>query len=330
MLRLTCDITIGKERFDYVGEVQILSSWKNLTDTATVKVPRNLITKNKMKLNENVAVGQKVEIKLGYDLKPSMRFVGYVDSIGAATNLLEIKCQDEMWSLKKGSFTKSWLTTDLDEVIGFIKQSYNASWSHEIIGDKITLGQWKIEGLSGAKILQKLKDDFGISCFFRDGMLICGKPYETKMKAKKEVNFYYGQNVITWKDLTFKDKKDVKLKVRLVNIKPDGAKEESTKGDEDGEERTLHFYNLSKSDLDKQAEAMIDQMKYTGYRGKISAFGEPVAKHGNVAVIKDKRVSDREGKYFIDSVETTFSSSGMRQIIELGPVASNTNETIEA
>ena len=102
MLQLSCEIEIEGEKFDYVGEVQILSSWKTLTDTATIKVPRNLISRNKMKLNDKVAVGQKVSIKLGYNLEPSLRFKGYVDAIGAATNEMEIKCQDDMWLLKKG------------------------------------------------------------------------------------------------------------------------------------------------------------------------------------------------------------------------------------
>lgn len=322
MLRLSCDIEIDKETFDYVGEVQITSNWKNLTDTATIKVPRNLISRNKMKLNDKVAVGHKVSIKLGYNLQPSLRFAGYVDAIGAATNELEIKCQDDMWLLKKGSYTSSWKNASLDDVIGFIKTSYKLDFKHQTLGDFVSIGPWKVEGLSGAKILQKLKDDYGICSFFRNGVLICGKPYETNVKAKTEITFAYGQNVITWNDLVYKDKKDIKLKARLVNMKPDGTKEESIKGDDDGEERTLHFYNLSKADLDKQAEALIERMKYSGYRGKLTAFGIPAVAHGNVAIIKDYRMPDREGKYFIDSVETTFSSGGMRQVFELGPAAS--------
>ena len=321
MLQLSCEIEIEGEKFDYVGEVQILSSWKTLTDTATIKVPRNLISRNKMKLNDKVAVGHKVSIRLGYNLEPSLRFKGYVDAIGAATNEMEIKCQDDMWLLKKGSYTCSWKNASIDDVVGFIKDSYQLKFEHETLGDFVSLGQWKVEGLSGAKILQKLKDDFGIGSFFRNGILVLGKPYETKVDAKKEISFAYGQNVITWKDLTYRDKKDIKLKTRLINMKPNGTKEESIKGDDDGEERTLHFYNLSKTDLDKQADALIERMKYSGYRGKLTAFGIPAVAHGNVAVIKDYRMPDREGKYFIDSVETTFSNGGMRQVFELGPVA---------
>lgn len=324
MLRLTCDMKIGNEQFDFVGEVQIQSAWKNLTDTATVKLPRNLVTRQQMKVNEVVKVGQQVSISLGYDLKTSLRFHGYVDAIGAATNELEIKCQDEMWKLKQGSYTKSWANADLDSVISFIKEKHGASWSHEIIGDKVTLGFFKVEGLSGAKVLQKLKDSYGIYCFFRGGKLMCGKPYDTNLKAKNEVVFAYGENVVSWKELVYKGEGDTKLKVNLVNIKPDGTKEESIKGDDDGDERTLHFYNLSKADLDKQAEAIIKQMKYGGYRDKILAFGEPAVNHGDVVVVKDDRMKEREGKYFVDSVETTFGPSGMRQKIELGPKSSNT------
>lgn len=319
MLQLSCDIKIGEEKFDYVAGVQVMSAWKNLTDTAIIKMPRNLVTRNKMSISEQFKVGLPIEIKLGYDLDPTIRFTGYIDSIEAATDVVEIKCQDEMWKLKQGSYTQSWPNADVESILSFIKKESGARWNYEILGDKITLGHLMVEGLSCTKILQKLKDDFGIYSFFRQGKLIAGKPYDTNPDAKNKVRFKYGANVISWKDLVYKDENDVKVKVKLVNIKPDGTKEESVAGDNDGEERNLHFYNLSKADLDKQAEALIKHMKYSGYRGKFTAFGEPLVRHGDIAIVEDERLPGRNGNYYIDDVETTFGPEGMRQIITLGP-----------
>lgn len=319
MLRLTCDITIGQERFDYVNEVQIISAWKNLTDTAVIKLPRNLVTRDNMKIGEQVKVGQAVEIKLGYDLKTATRFKGYVDTIGAATEIVEIKCQDEMWNLKQGSISKSWETADIETVLSHIKTEVKGL-TCKVSGDNLKLGPLTIEGLSPARILQKLKDDYSVYSFFRDGELIVGVPYA--QTPQPGIVFEYGKNVISWKGLSYKDEADVKAKVKIINAKPDGTKEESLKGDSGGEERTLHYYNLSKADLDKHAETILKQMKYSGYRGKFTVFGEPQVNHGDVANIKDKRVDGREGDYYIDGVDTSFSSSGMRQAITLGPKAS--------
>lgn len=316
MLQLTCDIRIGQERFDYVNEVQIVSAWKNLTDTAIIKMPRKLITRNNM---EVVKVGQEVEIKLGYDLNTSTRFKGYVDVIGAATEMIEIKCQDEMWNLKQGSISKSWKATDLETVLTHLKTEIKGLVC-KVSGDNLKLGPLTIEGLSPARILQKLKDDFGVYSFFRKGELIVGVPYsQTPLPG---IVFEYGKNVISWKGLSYKDETDVKAKVKIINAKSDGTKEESVKGDSSGEERTFHYYDLSKVNLDKHAETLLKQMKYSGYRGKFTVFGEPIVNHGDIASIKDKRVDGREGDYYIDGVDTSFSSSGMRQAITLGPKAS--------
>lgn len=317
MLQLTCEIIIGEERFNYVNEVQIVSAWKNLTDTATIKLPRNLITRNNLRIGKVLKVGQVVEIKLGYNHNTSTRFKGYIDTIGAATDMVEIKCQDEMWILKQSSYTKSWKEADLEGVLSYLKSETGNGLTYKISGNNLKLGAFTVEGLSTARILQRLKDEYGVYSFFRDEKLTVGGPYEQTDPPRTILE--YGRNVISWKNLNYKEEADVKSKIKLINIKPDGVKEESVKGDDGGEERVFSFYNLGKADFEKHAEELLAQMKYSGYRGRLIAFGEPEVKHGGVVNIIDKRVDSREGDYYIDAVETTFGPSGMRQMVTLGP-----------
>lgn len=318
-LRLCTDITIGNLSFDFVNAFDNKSTWKNLTDTATIKLPRALKTLDGVKLGEAVKIGDKVSAKFGYDLETDERFTGYVARVGADTAIAEIECEDEMWLLKRSEpINKSWKDTDVRTVIDYIKQQTGAKFDVEMLGDSIGIGQFKIEGLSGARALQKLKDDCFQTCFFRDGKLIVGKPYEPDPRKRTKVRFEYGKNIISWRDLKYQRKDEVRLKVRAISNMPDGKKKEVTVGDSDGEERTLNFYNISETALKQQAEAMIDKLKFDGYRGTFPAFGYPLVKHGYVVELRDWRYPERNGDFFVDTVDIEVRVATFRQIIELG------------
>lgn len=321
MLRLQCELTIDELFFDYVNEVTTSSSWKNLTDTATIKIPRNLKTKRGLYLKDYLWYNDAVVFKGGYqEYGIKERFRGYVTSFNADTAVAVIECEDEMYQLKQtGKLNKSWANADVDTILTWLKEKTNATWQFDVLGDKVSLGALRFEDLSAAKCLQKLKDDYGLVCFFRNGVLTVGKPYETDPAKWVKREFEYGRNVISWKELKWKNKDEVKLKIKVTNHLPDGSKKVITTGDADGEERCLDFYNRSESDLKKEADALYERMKYDGYRGTITAFGEPFVQHGNIAVIKDWRMPERAGEYFIDAVETTHGVKSIRQVITLGP-----------
>lgn len=321
VLRLRCELSIGDLFFDYVNEVKISSTWKNLTQTAVIKLPRNLKTKDGRLLREFLQYGAAVSFKCGYqEYGIAERFSGYISSFDADTAIAVINCEDEMWKLKQtGKLNKSWANGDLETIVRWIKQQSNSTWSYDILGDKVSLGAVKFEGLSAAKCLQKLKDDYGIVCFFRNGVLTLGKPYETDASKRVKRLFEYGRNVIKWNGLKWRSKDEVKLHVKVTNHKADGSKTEITVGDADGEERSLDFYNRTDADLKKEAEALYERMKYDGYSGKFEAFGEPFVQHGHIATINHWRLPARNGEYFIDGVDATYKVASIRQQIELGP-----------
>lgn len=322
MFVLRSEVSIGSLFFEFTNEVKIKSAWRNLTDTCTIKIPRNITTLDGVKIDEAVKAGDLVSVKhsyQGFDLPE--RFAGYVSGFNAATAVFEITCEDEMWKMKQTTISKSWPDANLEDVIKHIKTATNSTWEYEILGDRVQIGQVKFEKLSAAKCFLELKDKYGIYCFFRSGKLIVGKPYEPDSSKRNEVELEYGRNVISWKDLVYKKSTEVKLKVTIVNHAPDGSKKEFTVGDEGGEERTLDFYNRKESELKAEAQGWLDKLKYDGYHGKLLLFGEPVVKHGDVVVIKDWRYPEREGKYFVDSVEDAKTTKSIRQLIEIGPKA---------
>lgn len=87
MFVLTCDIKIGNKRTSTVHHVSIKRSVYSLGDTATIKLPVTAILKQsgqptvKIETAEAVEVGDRVEIRLGYDNRLRVEFVGYVKNI---------------------------------------------------------------------------------------------------------------------------------------------------------------------------------------------------------------------------------------------------------
>jgi len=310
MLRLNCRIKIGELSFTRVHEVVITSSWKNLTDTATIKLPRSLTVGNE-KLKEVITTGQEVEVKLGYNGQLATEFTGYVAEPPNAEIPFSIKCEDEMWQLKQTSYTKGWESANLQDVVSHIASGYQT----DVLNAE--LGPVRYSKKSAAKVLKQLKDDFGLVSYFKNGKLVVGKTY---LDNQETVKYDFGRNIID-NDLTFKKVDEVKLKVEAISIKPNGQKITEELGDQDGESRTLHFYDLDQGELKKRAEEEMERLRFAGYRGSFQTFGIPLAGHGWEAELKDRNYPERGGTYFIDQVNSKFGMDGFKRKIELGPKA---------
>ena len=119
--------------------------------------------------------------------------------------------------------------------------------------------------------------------------------------------------------MQFRKAEDIKIKVRAIGIKKDNTRIEVEVGDADGDLRTLHYYEVDKTDLTKYANEKIERLKYTGFSGSFKTFGEPSVTKGDVATIIDPDYSDeRNGSYLIKSVTKTFGVSiGYKQVINI-------------
>lgn len=300
--------------FDYVTEVEIKSSWKNLTDTAIIRLPRKLKLNNEL-IQDVIKKGHQVTIMLGYRPDLFVEFTGYVSGI-KTTIPVEIMCEDEMWKWKQVSITKSWTSVTLKELVTYLSLQVGFKGAQVVLD--ADLGAFIIDNASAAKVLKELKSTYGIISYFRNGVLNVGFAYPTTYET---VNYHFQKNVID-NSLEYLTKDDAKIKVKAISISPDNVKTEVEMGDEDGEQRTLHFYNLSAKELKARATAEMNKLKVDGYRGGIVSFGQPFAKHGDVANILDKLYPERAGKYFIDEANLVFGVGGFRREIQIGVKAS--------
>lgn len=324
MLKLICEITIGTLVFDFVNNVEINSSWKNLTSTAVIKLPRNITKLENEKLDAKIKRKDRVKIKLGYDNELKDEFEGYVTSV-KPTYPIEITCDDGMYiykekPVKPKNFSSKSSIKDVFDYMG-IKES-----EYEVFGgsaSNISLpGAFSITNDEGtiAKVFEKLSKASAIlNIYMRMGKIMVGKQYDPEKKIADHI-FVIGKNVVST-NLTFRKKEEILLDVTAISKNSNGKQISVHAGDYTGDKRTLNYNDLTEAQLQKEADAEVEKLKYTGYTGDFTAFGIPSVNHGDIVNLIDLESKDREGKLYVDTVQKTFGTGGYRQKITLGKIA---------
>ncbi len=320
MFRIISKITIDKYVLNFCTEISIKSNYENLTDTAKVVIPRKLSWENKPLTNGDgketlLKVGMQVKIEAGYDNELETIFEGFLARIGTGTPV-ELECEDAMWRLKQITIDKrSYKSVTLQQLLADIMpQDFPFSCP------AIVLGQFRISKATIAMILDELKKTYSIYSWVRDGKLFVGSTLSRTDENERKTGVYHFQKNIISSDLKFQNKEDVKIKIKAISILPTNQKIEIEEGDPSGEsgQRTMHFYNLNETALRETAKREVEKLRFTGFVGKYKTFGFPMIRHGDYAVLKDRILPDRNGKYLIKSVERTLSvNDGYRQQIEL-------------
>lgn len=314
MWRLSSEITIGGKRFRAVNGVQIKRSINELMGTATIRIPVTALLKQKgspptkVQTAQAIAVGDPVLIRLGYDGKLQTEFTGYVKTINLKTPV-EIECEDEFYQCRRRKITLSGTTT-LADVLA--KCGLKVAYS-----ETLTLKNFVQKDRSVAFVLSKLKTDYGLSVFFDlQGRIYACRPYKV---VGDTVKYRLRYNVINDDSLQYQNRDDVKIEIKAVCFKKDGTKVEATKGDKDGTTKTLYFYDVENmAELAALAERELQRYSYDGYTGQIETFLAPYAAPAMAADLSDKVYPQRDGCYYIESVETTFGTGGGRRKVEIG------------
>lgn len=314
MFTLCSEITIGGKRFGGVHDVRIKRSIYELAATATVKVPVTAVLKQsgkpatEVEVAKEIKAGDPVEIRLGYDGILNTEFKGYVKKLNLKTPL-EIECEDAFYLCRKKSVTLSGKTT-LADVIG--KCGLTAGYTA-----KLSMESFQVPGKPVSWVLAKLKKDYGLAVFFDlDGRVYASEPFKT---VDETVKYRLRYNVIRDDDLKYQLAEDVKLKIKAVCIYRDGTKVEAKIGAEDGTEKTMYFYDVKdEKELAFLAQAELKRHSYDGYSGKIQTLLVPFAAPCMLAELEDDVYRYRNGRYYIEGVETTFGTGGSRRTIEIG------------
>lgn len=316
MFVLASEIKIGGYTFSRVNNVQITRSVNSISARAVIKVPVTAVikakdgsTSAKTETAKAIKAGDKVEIQLGYGRELNKEFAGYVRRINYKTPL-EIECEDEYYQTRSKSVTVSGSSTTLKDVLSACGLTVGQA-------TELTLRNFVADNVPANTVLEKLRTDYGLNIFFdMDGKVYAIRAFDLVSKA---VKYELRRNVIKDDDLKFLKASDVKLKIKGVCYMKDGSKVEATIGEDGGAEKTLYFYDVeSQAELKTLAEAELRKYSRDGYEGTIETFLLPYAEPCMVADLTDTVYEERNGKYHITAVETTFGTSGARRKISIG------------
>ena len=309
-------ITVAERlQFKVVKSISIDSSIEKLTDTARVELPREFknavrddhpFSLERKNLLEHLKVGDPIVIEAGYDGELFTEFSGYISDIGAEIPLI-IECEDEMYKLrKKPLINHTFKSATLREVLKFIAPEY------EIDALDMVVGKYMIERASPYKVIEDLKEKYGVRCFFKGKKLYAGLTVDFRPQTVHE--FTFGRNIRESTDLKYRVKETRKRFIKAVSMQKGSAEKKVTYdfGDVGESEISLHApLNLNQQQLKEWAEKYYNSMVFDGYEGSIDGWFWPRTEVGDSAKIKDPNYPTgyRDGQYFIDGVTTTINES---------------------
>lgn len=295
-----------------VAGVKIESSWKTLTDTAEITLPRKVADFRRQRLDELFREGDPVEIRLGYNGNLYTEFTGYLSK--TATGIpVRLYCEDEMHVLKRRTVNISLSNTNLKTLLRTIAPGYTIDCY-----DGVTLGNVRYAGVTAAQVLEDIARTTGMRSYFDGKILRCGKVYADQAGVPAVV-IHLERNAVS-EEINRRNNGEAKIQVKAISLLKGGKKIEVKVGDAGGSVKQLTYTGITvKAELEKRAQEDYARIKRKGFEGKIELFGLPRVLHGQKIDLRSDLCPELAGTYYVDKVTKVFGDNATyRQQIEIG------------
>jgi hypothetical protein len=312
MYVLSCLITVGNLQFKQVEGVTVFTTVNELTNTAQIRLPKTLSFPNGSEANvsDRIKKGQTVKIELGYNGDNNLEFEGYLSTFDLTIPIV-LNCEDEMYQLKQNPVSpKTWEKASLSDVVGYVTKGYKVNY----IDANINLGYYQIgNDTSPARVLQDIKQVYGISFQFKGKVLQAGFPFDINPTTNSYV--YDFQRNVAESNLEYKTTTDYKLKIKAISHLNNGKTLTVwyPSKDDEGDVYVMNFPELTAADLTKQAKEYLAKINFDGYRGTVTGFGIPFLQAGDAIYLRNALFPEGNAKYLIQSVLVTFGRGYRRE-----------------
>lgn len=307
-----------------VSKASIETSWKLICGKAEIILPRNIKDFDKYKIKEIFKRGDKVEIYLGYNGNLNHRFTGYIDQVSADIPVT-IKLEDEMWKLKQIEVSFAHPNIKLKEFVTKIIGSFPID-----IDSDIALGAVRFNKMKFGEILNKLRDEYSLYAFIRNGKFTI---YKVHSDVTENIPVFDLERNCSDNSLNYISKDDRLVKIigttiqrvaKAIKNNEDQKKLKFEWGDKDAKETINWTFNVTTlEDLQREVKKMYNDRKRDGFDGKFTTLGLIPLQHGQKVKLQSSLYPDRNGIYYIDGISETFSKEdGYKQEVELGQTAS--------
>lgn len=317
-------------------------------DTAVIKLPTTARIKRageqvtKVETATAFEEGAAVSIELGYNGLLKNEFVGFVSRVNFSQPL-EVECEGYSYLLRKKSDyeKRTFKKAQLRDIIRFLINGTSITMAGNV--PDFVVEKFVIDGRSGTEYLEELKkvSKNTLLLYFDGKVLNAGMMYlqaaDPSLKSlpvSKVVKYRLGWNVAKDNQLKVREPKNENVTINFIGEKKDGSKEvvivngkKRTKAAtvtaassiKSGETKIIKTHDVvDKDTLKLLANAKQEQLSYSGYEGKITAFLVPYCQPNWMASIEDKKFPDRSGQYLVVSVEVSYGMGGARRVVEIG------------
>lgn len=291
-----------------VSSIHTEKSWKEFTGTAEIVLPRNVRDLIKIETDNLFELGDPVTIKFGYGAgEIPTEFEGYISDVSDGVPY-RIKCEDEMFNLKRGSITVSKKNITLKQLLEAIAPGYKAECPD------IPLGTVRYTDVAPVAVLENLKKELGIYTYFIDKVLHAVDGNSTEGET---IKILLEKNAVS-ENLNKKSKADEKVLVKFKSLQRNGRYITHEEGDKNGTVQVRNWPYLTKAEIEVRARRIIELQKTKGFDGTITLFGIPRFYPGSKADLKSLYYKNTEGVFYVDKIVKDFSKEGIRQQITLG------------
>lgn len=313
MFTMAYDIQVGNWKIGMLDSVEIHRSVELLADTAVIVLPgaeynRTLDVESKLKRGDRVSIG------LGYlETGIGQEFSGWVQRIGTDNGAITIECEDDLFKFRVPLQDRQYKSVSLDQlmrdVVSGIGGGYGIDCSYDWTYEKFV-----IRTATGYDVLRKVQEECGADIYLEGETLHIHAPGE---KVGKNVIYDFSQNVQEC-DLHYRNAEDRKVRVVVKALMPDGSIVEREYGATGGDKVEVKSASADEASMRLRGESECRRLSFDGYDGDITTWLVPHVLPGDSAELYDREYEYKNGRYYVQAVTTTFSSSGGTRRIELG------------
>lgn len=319
MFNLSSDISIGDFQRINPSEIKWRCSVSDFTDTCTITLPLRPYVKNESQNKTAFREGDAVEVKVGYNERNETVFRGFVRRVNFAKPLT-LDCEGYSYQLRDVVFSKSYAKTNFKNILQDLTRGTNIKLS-EMIPD-VALRNVTFNKTPGLKVLEWFQKECACSVFFDfDTLYVGASKFAIQKKTQR---LFLGWNTVEEKELK-KDVGDTEIEINITEKSADGSRK-NTLGKTTRRNGKWRYTStkevkvrsgLPESFRREIAKQIASLENFSGYKGSIMAFLEPHFEKSMVAEIINDEFPDRNGKYFVETVDGSYDTGGGRQKLTL-------------
>lgn len=296
-----------------LSECVIEKSTKNLADRATIILPEANFNKV-LRIQDSIAIGDEVVIKLGYKgIQNEVEFLGFVKEIITDDDTLKIECEDALFLFRKGVKDKQFKPAKISQIAKYlieqIDPTFKLDCDYDIDYEKFTIYQ-----ATGLDVLAKIQEETGADIYFEDNTLHIHPAY-----TRKSGDVDYSPQVNVEKmQLEYKLSENKKVEITVESTALDGTVRSYSTGKPGGEKIVKKVGRMSDQAIKIIAHNEYKNKMSDGYEGTFDAWLVPFVEPSFTAGIYDEDYTEKDGRYYVDSVTTKFSESGIMRTVQIG------------